>query len=250
MRWAGMVFCASLGLAALAAQASSPDRWPLPPSRPPDLPGTPQAQPTGPLPVSSGPAARSPPALPPADACLEELAQARTEADPAPNPPTPLPDCAIPTPVRLKTIGLTSGATLNLPARPILDCRFAKIFADFVRTVAAPLAEASLGSPLAALDTGPGYACRARNGVTGARTSAHGEGIAIDVTAFVLADKRRIAIGRPADAPQTLFLRAVRTAACGWFTTILGPGSDAAHADHLHLDALQHGSNGHYRICE
>jgi hypothetical protein len=39
-------------------------------------------------------------------------------------------------------------------------------------------------------------------------------------------------------------------AACGWFTTILGPGSDPAHADHLHVDIQQHGSSDRYRICQ
>ncbi|PNE10901.1 MAG: hypothetical protein CR217_11905 [Beijerinckiaceae bacterium] len=43
---------------------------------------------------------------------------------------------------------------------------------------------------------------------------------------------------------------AIRVAACGWFTTVLGPGSDAAHAEHLHVDILQHGSSDRYRICQ
>ena len=43
---------------------------------------------------------------------------------------------------------------------------------------------------------------------------------------------------------------AVRTAACGWFTTVLGPGSDAFHASNMHLDIELHGSSGSYRICE
>ena len=42
----------------------------------------------------------------------------------------------------------------------------------------------------------------------------------------------------------------IRVAACGWFTTVLGPGSDAAHAEHLHVDILQHGSSDRYRICQ
>jgi len=44
--------------------------------------------------------------------------------------------------------------------------------------------------------------------------------------------------------------RAVRTAACGWFTTVLGPGADSFHANNMHLDIEQHGSSGSYRICE
>ena len=36
----------------------------------------------------------------------------------------------------------------------------------------------------------------------------------------------------------------------GWFLTVLGPGSDAAHSDHMHLDIQQHGSSDRYRICQ
>jgi len=43
---------------------------------------------------------------------------------------------------------------------------------------------------------------------------------------------------------------AARTAACGWFTTVLGPGSDAAHTDHLHVDTTLHGTSDRYRICQ
>jgi hypothetical protein len=42
----------------------------------------------------------------------------------------------------------------------------------------------------------------------------------------------------------------MRQAACGWFTTVLGPGADAAHAEHVHFDVLRHGASDNYRICE
>jgi hypothetical protein len=45
-------------------------------------------------------------------------------------------------------------------------------------------------------------------------------------------------------------IRTLRTTACGYFTTILGPGSNASHADHLHFDLGLHGKTGNYRICE
>jgi hypothetical protein len=35
---------------------------------------------------------------------------------------------------------------------------------------------------------------------------------------------------------------------CDWFTTVLGTGSREAHANHIHVDILQHGSSNHYRI--
>jgi hypothetical protein len=42
----------------------------------------------------------------------------------------------------------------------------------------------------------------------------------------------------------------MRRAACGWFTTVLGPGADAAHAEHFHFDIARHGNSDFYRICE
>ena len=251
MRWLGFVCGAALTLAGSAAQADPKD-WPLPPPRPPDVSGAPEAAPA-PAPPQKPPEPAPPPAAsspPPAASCLAELAADHIEVEPADPPPAPLDGCAIETPVRLRSVTLASGAALVFPARPLLDCRFAATFAGFVREVAAPLAAASLGSPVAALETGPGYECRGRDRVAGAKVSEHGKGSAIDVAAFVLADKRRIAVARQADDREAAYVRTVRTAACGWFTTVLGPGSDPFHADHLHLDTLQHGSSDRYRICE
>ncbi|MBC7084727.1 MAG: extensin family protein, partial [Firmicutes bacterium] len=36
-------------------------------------------------------------------------------------------------------------------------------------------------------------------------------------------------------------------AACLYFTTVLSPGSDDAHKDHLHLDVIERKSG--YRFC-
>ena len=40
----------------------------------------------------------------------------------------------------------------------------------------------------------------------------------------------------------------MRTAACGWFTTVLGPGSDGYHEDHIHVDLAVRVSG--YRLCQ
>ena len=47
---------------------------------------------------------------------------------------------------------------------------------------------------------------------------------------------------------ELAFLASVRQSACKRFTTVLGPGSDAEHGDHLHVDLR--GRNGGYRICQ
>jgi len=65
-----------------------------------------------------------------------------------------------------------------------------------------------------------------------------------------LASGGRLFVTESQDSPKVALLAALRRASCGWFTTILGPGTDAMHADHWHLDIEQHGSSASYRICQ
>jgi hypothetical protein len=50
-----------------------------------------------------------------------------------------------------------------------------------------------------------------------------------DRAAFVLAGGRRIFVKRQDDMTAHALLHALRMIACGYFTTVLGPGTDAAH---------------------
>jgi hypothetical protein len=52
----------------------------------------------------------------------------------------------------------------------------------------------------------------------------------------------------PDDSPELAFQNAIRKGACSLFTTVLGPGADTDHGDHLHLDLRGRGSG--YRICQ
>ncbi len=45
-------------------------------------------------------------------------------------------------------------------------------------------------------------------------------------------------------------VQALRKSACEYFTTVLGPGANAAHEKHLHFDLAKRGKTGTYRICE
>jgi hypothetical protein len=105
-----------------------------------------------------------------------------------------------------------------------------------------------LGSGIVALETG-GYSCRGPSRLPSGNPNPHAKGIAIDLSAITLADRRHIAIGHEANS-EALFARTMRQAACGSFTTVLGPGTDAAHAEHFHFDVLRHGASDNYRICE
>ena len=101
---------------------------------------------------------------------------------------------ASPSPSKSLRLASHGGGKLDLPAHPLLDCSFALTFAGFLRDLVAPLGEAMLGATVVMLDTGPGYYCRDVDRVSGA-VNPHGKGIAIDVSAVLLADRRRIAVG-------------------------------------------------------
>jgi len=237
--------CAALALAGLALGAAASvktmaDEPPLPPPRPPEFaaPGKPAAAPP---PAPKGDAAA---------ACLAKLIASGASAEAAPGLATPVEGCGIAAPVRLSSITVRGGDVVSLPDRPLLACEFAAVLADYVRLIVAPLGQAMLHASVASIETGPGYACRTQDRIAGAKISAHGHGLAVDFVAIAFADKRRVLVERQTDADEASYFRAVRTAACGWFTTVLGPGADAFHASNMHLDIEPHGSSASYRICQ
>ena len=182
-------------------------------------------------------------------ACLAKLIASGASAEFEPAPAMSVEGCGIDAPVRLSSI-IVEGDVVSLPDRPLVACEFALALADYVRLIVAPLGQAMLHAKVAAIETGPGYACRTQDRIASAKISAHGHGLAVDFIAIALADKRRVLVERQTGADETSYFRAVRTAACGWFTTVLGPGSDSFHATNMHLDIEQHGLSGSYRICE
>jgi hypothetical protein len=128
----------------------------------------------------------------------------------------------------------------------ILACRFAGPFRHWIGDLVAGIK----GSNLKAVQTGPGFECGNRNRATTGKLSAHAQGLAIGIAGFDLANGTTLRIKPEADTAPDPALAALRMAACSWFTTILGPGSDEAHHDHLHVDIEQHGSSDRYRICQ
>ncbi len=237
---------AVLALGALALMAAGDvmgDEPPLPPPRPaetgPAPPGEPAPQPA-PQTGSEGAGA----------ACLAQLIAGGARAEAATAPAPAAEGCGIASPIRLSSVTLANGDAVSLPDQPLIDCEFAAVLADYVRLIVAPLGQAMLHARVAAIETGPGYDCRTQDRLAGARISAHGHGLAVDFVAIIFADKRRLLVERQTGADEAAYFRAVRTAACGWFTTVLGPGADAFHASNMHLDIERHGSSASYRICE
>jgi hypothetical protein len=146
----------------------------------------------------------------------------------------------------------TQFGDIEISGKPAMLCSFGRQFSGWVREVGAPLTLAYTGERLVRIEAGSGFACRARYDKPGAVPSEHAKGDAIDIMSFVLADDRRIGVKQQDTdvAAARDLLRAFRTTACGYFTTVLGPGTDQAHENHLHFDTGVHGTIPNYRICE
>ena len=153
--------------------------------------------------------------------------------------------CGGPDLLELDAVLLPDGARVAVTPAATLQCGMAESFASWIRDEVVERL-APLKSPLRAVINEDSYECRGRNRVVSAKVSEHGKGNAIDVRAFVLADGRKFVL-TDVNAPQDLRL-SLQESACGRFTTVLGPGSDPYHEQHVHLDVLER-HNG-YRICE
>lgn len=117
-----------------------------------------------------------------------------------------------------------------------MTCTLASGFADWTRDVVRPAAKKYLGSNLARIETTGTYSCRRVNG--NGNLSQHAYANAVDVFAFVTEDGRKVSVlnGWYGSASERAFLRELHSKACGRFGTVLGPGFNREHANHLHLD--------------
>jgi hypothetical protein len=186
------------------------------------------------------------------EACLARLRAADIRFDIPTIRATSNATCVIEIPVRLKSIATRTRAAIDvrLPEEPVVSCQYAERLANWLGHLVAPLIAGRMSAELRAVRTGPGYECRNRNGAATGKLSAHAIGKAIDISGFELSNGKFVPIKPDGDEAMREVVDAARTAACGWFTTVLGPGSDAAHTDHMHLDMALHGASDRYRICQ
>lgn len=150
--------------------------------------------------------------------------------------------CGLSGSVQLVDIGVP---VTNLTA---VRCGEARAFSGWVRNALAPAAYQMLGSELVRVDTFGSYACRnvVGSGRAAGRRSGHAIANAIDFAGVALKDGRRITVlgdWNSADPATRAFLQTVRASACRRFGTVLSPGYNAAHRNHLHLE------DDHARFC-
>lgn len=140
---------------------------------------------------------------------------------------------------------------VSLRPAAILRCPMVSSVDDWIKNSIAPAAARHLGTSVKQLTVAASYGCRPRNGIAGAKLSEHGLANALDVSAFLLADGRKITVKRgwKGTADERAFLRAVRAGACERFSTVLSPDADRFHHDHFHVDLARHNRAGTYRVC-
>ena len=144
------------------------------------------------------------------------------------------------------------GRSVTLSSPLTTNCEMAGALVEWAGEVDA-YAGAALDSKLAELQTGTSFMCRNRVSDENGFISEHGFANAVDLTGFTLENGTTISVKddwMPATTPEGKLLRQSHGAACGHFTTVLGPEANADHEDHLHLDLGCHGKTCTAQICE
>jgi hypothetical protein len=264
----------------VAAQA--PPRWPIAPPRPAasgvtqeDLP-PPGARLLSDQPLSLDPSSRagaspepydfrrpygaagSPPGRPPS-ASAPPASEAASPYDFSPEPydrraviggprsaprsvPSPPPPPALgPAPVTgaFGPVAVSPAATLACPLVSVLD--------QWITEAVQPAAMKWFGVPVVEIKQISAYSCRGMNGDPNATISEHAFGNALDIAAFTLADGRKLDVqhGWRGAPEEQAFLHDVQATACEQFTTVLAPGSNAFHYNHIHVDLMRRRNDRH-----
>ena len=167
-------------------------------------------------------------------------------------PPLSEGSCGLQSPIAVSAI-LVNGREVALPGTPVTNCTMVTALVDWAGEVDA-YAGAVLDTEIESLATGPGYTCRLRNGADTGFVSEHGLGNALDITAVNFSDRTSVSVldaWRPLPAqPDAKFLSFAHSAACGRFTTVLGPEANSEHEDHFHFDLGCHDQSCTAQICE
>ncbi|MDB5744541.1 MAG: Extensin family protein [Polaromonas sp.] len=188
--------------------------------------------------------------------CLNALAQTGMAYDLLPDRITG-PACGFENAVRLRNAGVRLGGPVAL------SCPVALSFFMWETHALQPAAQRHLQQRVTAIDHLGSYACRNVNrgeaaapgnaaALAGSR-SRHATANALDIAGFTLENGKRITIlnhwrqnpqqETARSGSEALFLSSAHDGACRFFDGVLGPGYNAVHRDHFHLET------GGYRMC-
>jgi hypothetical protein len=229
-----------------------PQYSPVPPARPVAAPLDPPAPAYG-APAPYGPAASGAPM--PITPDLEQPVADAPDTYPAPYPERPAygappgaypaqPSSAVETvPLAPSRDAAVAGQASVTPAAT-LACPLVSALDNWMATGVQPAARRWFGQPVVEIKQISAYSCRSMNGQRGAPISEHAFGNALDVAAFTFADGRKVTVreGWHGTPEERAFLHDVHASACRLFSTVLAPGSNAFHYDHMHVDLARRAS--------
>jgi hypothetical protein len=193
------------------------------------------------LPPSNGPAPSYPPPVYPTPAPNYSR---RSE----PTPPPPYESA----PLGPSGIGraITAGGPVEVKPAATLACPIVSALDRWIAESVQPAALRWFRQPVVEIKQISAYSCRGMNGDPNAHVSEHAFGNALDIAEFTLADGHRISVqyGWRGAPEEQGFLHDVQLAACEQFSTVLAPGANVYHYNHIHVDLMRHASRRH--ICE
>jgi hypothetical protein len=173
----------------------------------------------------------------------------RNDGAPAPYPPRLLsPTMPLGPASGTPLTGTIGPVSVNPPAT--LACPIVSVLDRWITESVQPAALRWFGQPVVEIKQISAYSCRGMNGDSTAHISEHAFGNALDIAAFTFADGRKVTVqgGWHGLAEEQGFLRDVHETACQQFSTVLAPGANVYHYDHIHVDLMRRESGR--RVCE
>lgn len=147
----------------------------------------------------------------------------------------------------LAVSGFASG-NIKLKPTATLNCQMTLALARWVKGDLSPSTRLRYLSGINTIHQASSYSCRTMSSQRGRPMSEHAKGNALDIAKITLNNGREIEVEKPGlfSFRQRGLLNTVRSDACDYFTTVLGPGYDRFHSTHFHFDLMQR--RGH-RAC-
>jgi hypothetical protein len=174
-------------------------------------------------------------------------------------PPTYTPRAPMPPPAAEEHVplGWPRNPTVTASIGPVevkpaatLACPIVAALDQWIATAVQPAAQRWFRVPVVEIKQISAYSCRGMNGNPYAHISEHAFGNALDIAEFVLADGHKVTVqyGWRGSPEEQGFLHDVQLAACNEFSTVLAPGANAYHYNHIHVDLMRRSSGR--RICQ
>lgn len=156
--------------------------------------------------------------------------------------------CGLQQPLRVSAL---AGGTIGLTSRATMSCSALSSVDRWVKEVVEPASMLYYRQHVTGMTVGS-YSCRNQDSKWVANISEHAFGNAVDVMGFKFSDGRSMSVvnGWKGDAHDQAFLREIAVDACDYFTTVLAPGSDPYHANHIHIDLSRHDSGWQRHVCQ